>query len=111
MTDWTNLTAVLAWLLAGGSIFVVNYGLSLLVENWPKWHDLPRFVKFIVPLIVSIVLAIGAQVFLEQGQYLIEVIQPWWLVIVNVTIAWLGSQKAYISTKDTGYARSAKNGG
>jgi len=110
--DWTNLLGVLAWIAAGsGSIFLVNYGLSLLVENWPAWHNFPRAVKFLAPLVMAILMAVGAQLALDYGQVVIEYIQPWWIIIVNIAIAWLGSQKAYIGTKDTGYAESAKNGG
>lgn len=109
MVDWTDLQGLLIWAVAGGSIFIVNYGLSLLIENWPAWHDLPRFVKFLAPLVVAIVMAIGAQMALDYGQGIIEVIQPWWFLIVTIAVGWLGSQKAYIGAKDTGYAEGASN--
>ena len=57
-----DLKSVLEWLIAGGAPIAIMYAISLLAENWSGWHTLPKSVKFLVPMILSAGLAIGAQV-------------------------------------------------
>ena len=98
-----DLKSVLEWLVAGGAPIVVMYAISLLAENWEKWHTLPKLVKFLVPMILSALLAVGAQVLTGYADVIVEQIAPWWKVVVVAIMAYIGSQKAYMSTKLSGY--------
>jgi len=100
--DWLNLQAVLGWLVAGGSVFVVNYALALLAENWKGWTNLPTIVKFLIPIVVSVLIAIGAQYLLSLPDLLGQ-IQPFWALLVTIILAWLGSQKGYMAAKSSRY--------
>ena len=100
--DWMNFGAVLAWLVAGGSVFVVNYALSLLAENFEFWHKLPSWLKMLIPIVVAILIAFGAQqLLLYPG--IVEIIQPYWSLIVMIVLAWLGSQRGLMTVKKSSY--------
>ena len=100
--DWTLLTAVLAWVVAGGSVFLVNYGLAWLAENFEFWHKLPHWLKLLIPILTSVLLAFGAQQLLLFPD-IIEIAQPYWALFVTIIIAWLGSQKGYVTAKKDAY--------
>ena len=100
--DWTVLQSVLVWLVAGGSVFVANYAFAYLAENFEFWHKLPSWLKFLIPIVTSVLLAFGAQQLLLYPD-LIEVIQPFWALFVTIVLAWLGSQRGYISAKAAKY--------
>jgi hypothetical protein len=105
--DWTNLKEVLVWLTGVGSPAVIAYALSWLVENWKGWSKLPRDVKFLAPMIASVLLSIGANQAL-QYQGVIAEIQPWFQITMSSILAWLASQKAYLSVLDSGYGKRFK---
>lgn len=100
--DWTVFESVLLWIVAGGSVFIVNYGLAYLAENFAFWHKLPIWLKFLIPIVVSVLLAFGAQQLLLYPD-VIAYIQPIWALGVTILLAWLGSQKGYISAKSANY--------
>jgi uncharacterized membrane protein len=100
--DWTVLEQVLLFLVSGGAVFVVNYALAYLVENFEFWHKLPSWLKFLIPIVASVLLAFGAQQLLLYPD-IIAAIQPVWALIVTIVLAWLGSQRGYISAKAANY--------
>lgn len=101
--DWTQITAVLTWIVAGGgSVYLVNYALAWFAENFEFWHKLPSWVKFLVPIITSVLLAVGAQ-YLLGFEDILGLVQPYWEMFIMVLIAWLGSQKGYITAKKDDY--------
>jgi len=100
--DWTVLSSVLAWLVAGGSVFVVNYALAWLAENFAFWHKLPPVAKIFIPIITSVLLAFGAQQLLQFPD-VIDLAQPYWSLLVTIVVAWLGSQKGYVTAKKDEY--------
>jgi uncharacterized membrane protein len=102
MTDFSDFKAVLEFLVGGGASPAVMYALSLIVENWPKWHDLPKWLKFILPMLVSALLATGAEV-LSGYAGVVNAISPWWTIVVVTVMSYISSQKAYMSTKTAGY--------
>ena len=97
-----DLKSVLEWLIAGGAPIAIMYAISLLAENWSGWHTLPKSVKFLVPMILSAGLAIGAQVLTGYADVVAE-IAPWWKIVLVAVMSYIGSQKAYMSTKASGY--------
>ena len=100
--DWTILQSVLAWLVVGGSVFVVNYAFAWLAENFEFWHKLPSWLKFVIPVVTSVLLAVGAQQLLLYPD-IIAIVQPYWALFVTILLAWLGSQKGYITAKAANY--------
>jgi uncharacterized membrane protein len=100
--DLPNLDAALKFLVGGGSSVVVMGALSYLVENWPKWHDLPKWLKLLLPMLASALLAVGAQILMGYADVVAE-LSPWYVIIVTAVISWINSQKTYASTKVSGY--------
>lgn len=100
--DWTQLGSVLLFIATGGAVFVVNYGLSWLAENFEFWHKLPSWLKLLIPILVSVLLAVGAQQLLLFPD-IIAVIQPYWALLILIITAWLGSQRGYLSAKAADY--------
>lgn len=48
--DLTNLAGVLTWLAGAGGAYVVGKLFAYIAENVPKWHELPRELKFFLPM-------------------------------------------------------------
>jgi hypothetical protein len=105
--DWTVLSSVLAWIVAGGSVFIANYAFALIAENFEFWHKLPSWLKFLIPIITATLLAVGAQTLLLYPD-IVEVIQPYWALIVTIIIAWLGSQRGLMAAKANSYGANYK---
>lgn len=105
--DWADFRSVLIWLAGVGSPYVVGYIVSLLAENWPQWHNLPRWVKFLVPMLVSVALSAGATMLL-QYEDIIGIVGPWWTLIIGAILAYLGTQVSYMNSKRAGYGYGPK---
>lgn len=99
---WTDFQAVLLWLTGVGAPYLVGAMLSYIAANWKFWETLPRNVKFIVPIIVSVLIAAGAQYALTMP-VLISTAQPYWSFVISAVLAYLGSQTAYANIKRAGY--------
>lgn len=103
MVDYTNLTEILSWIVAGpGAIWLVQYALALLVENWAGWGKLPKFVKTLLPILAAVLLGIGGKLLLTVPDALAAV-QPWFLLVATIVAGWIGSQQGYIKAKTSGY--------
>ena len=88
--DFTNLTAVLQWISLAGGPYLAGWFFALLAENWPKWHELPRQVKFILPLVMSVTLSIGANLLMAQSE-IVAFIDPWYRMAAMAMLAYLVS--------------------
>ncbi len=97
--DWTQFTAVLIW-LAGpvGAVFAVNWLIGNFLEKMAWWANMPKWVKWTVPPVVAILVALGAQQ-LIQIPGLAELIQPYWALAISIILAYFGSQLAHIQTR------------
>lgn len=100
--DFTDLAGVLAWLAGVGGPYFAGWVLSLLAENWPKWHDLPKAVKVLTPLVLSALVAVLSTLALQQAE-LVELVSPWYTLIAGSVLGYLGTQQAYLSAKRAGY--------
>lgn len=107
--DFSNLIVVLQWLAGIGGPYVIGQAVALLAENWPKWHELPKLVKFVAPMVASALVAVGATLLLQQTP-LLEAVSPWYTIVATAVIGWLGTQKGYMEAKKADYARSAREG-
>lgn len=102
--DWTNVQQILQWLVGVGAPALVMYLVSWLVENWSTWATLPRAVKFLGPMILSVLVAFGASTLLKYPD-IIATIQPTFQVIASAVLAYLASQKAFMSAMKAGYGK------
>jgi hypothetical protein len=94
----TDLVGVLTWLAAGvGSVSVMGAFFSYLAANWATWETFPSAVKKFVPLLFSVLLGVGATILLKYTP-LIELMAPWFALIVTTCIAYAASQKTYMGT-------------
>lgn len=109
LPDFTNLSAVLTWIaIGGGAPFLAMQAFSYLAELWPAWHDFPKVVKYLAPPLLAVGLAFAANYGLKSAG-LIETLSPFWVLITQVVIGWLGSQKGYMDTKKAGYGAKYAN--
>lgn len=102
--NYTDLTQVLTWIVGIGAPAVVAYVLSFVVENWKGWATLPHNVKVLAPMIVSVLLSIGASQLLKYPDIITQ-IQPWFQVTMSAVLAYLSSQRAYITEMKAGYGQ------
>jgi hypothetical protein len=105
--DFVSLEALLIWIISGGGAMVlVGYVMAFLLENWPAWHNFPRWVKVLVPIALAAVFGFGANgvLALELLDYIPVPIQTLILMLIN----WLFGQFAYRGIKDGAYAASAR---
>jgi len=102
LPDLTDLGAVLVWLATVGSPFLVGWALSLLIENWAGWAKLPSIVKTFIPMLASVLIAVGATYALKYPD-LIGQIAPWFTVAMGAVLGWLGTQKGYVYMKSNEY--------
>jgi uncharacterized membrane protein len=102
MENFTDLQVVLKFLVGGGAPVVIAGAMSYLAENWSKWHEFPKWFKFVLPVLVSALLAVGAQILMGYAD-VVNAISPWYTIVAVTVLAWVNSQKAYANTKATGY--------
>lgn len=105
--DYTNINVVLLWLAGVGAPYLVGKVFAYLAENWAQWHTFPKEVKFFSPMIVSVAVAIGATLLLQQTEFVAS-IGPGYAIVAQAIITWLGTQEGYMATKRSGYAASVK---
>ena len=102
--DLTQFGQVVLWISGVGAPILVSYLLSWVVENWKAWSTLPKNVKFLAPMIVSVILSVGSAQLLNYPK-VIETIQPYFQVIMSAILSYLASQKAYMSVLKAGYGK------
>lgn len=100
--DYTQLEQVLLWLTGIGAPMVVGYIFSWVVENWKKWSTLPKEVKFTVPLVISVLISVGAKYLLDFPD-IVEEISPYFTMIMTAILTYLSTQKAYMTAMDKQY--------
>lgn len=97
--DWTVLSSVLIWLAGVGAVAAVGWIVANLLEKMTWWNNLPAFVKWVIPPILSVAIAFGSQYLLKQ-EILLARIQPYFALIVTILLAYWGSQVGHIATKN-----------
>jgi len=102
--NYSDFQQVILWLAGMGSPALVMYILSWVVENWKGWSLLPHNVKFLLPMILSVLLTIGANVLLQYPDVM-ATIAPGFQLVVTAVFAYLASQKAYLTAMRGGYGK------
>lgn len=106
--DFGSIEEIFVWIATGGgATILVGYVMAYILENWPKWHELPRFVKTMFPIVLAALVGILAKGVLVGG--LLEYIPPGIQVLILMMINWLFGQLAYRSIKEGEYASSARS--
>lgn len=96
--NWQDLTVVLLWLAGVGSVFASNWLFGKIAESVPAWGKFPTWAKWILPPLVAVGFAFGAQALLARPDW-IAVIQPAFSTIVMVIMGYFGSQLAHMQAK------------
>ena len=105
--DFSTLEEFLVWIGTGaGSMVLAGLVMAYLLENFAWWHDLPRWVKLIAPIVLAAIFATLAQSVIVLD--LLTFIPPPAQVLLLMMIMWLFSQIGYRSIKDGVYAASAR---
>lgn len=105
--DVSDLPSVLYWLATVGAPYITGKIFSYIAENFQGWHKLHRIVKFIVPMLVSVGISIGATVLMSKTGIVSE-LSPTYSIIAGSIMAYLGTQNGYMDAKRSGYGASAK---
>lgn len=101
-TDPTDLVGVLTWLAGIGAVYVVGYGLSFLLEKVPGWGSkIPGWARGVIVIVFSAGVAFGAQYLLRQS-HVLELLGPIFTLVVQIVIAYLGTQKAFTYQRQNG---------
>ena len=106
--DFGTLEEFFIWVGTGaGSMILAGLVMAYLLENFAWWHDLPRWLKLIAPIILSAVFATLAQSVIVLD-LLIFIPAPAQIVVLMM-IMWLLSQLGYRSIKEGPYGESARH--
>ena len=104
-----SIEEFLIWIaVGGGSVFLAGAAVSLLLENWKAWHNFPRWVKVIVPVILAGIIGTLAQSLLALE--VPALIPPAYGSLILVMLNWLSGQWQYMKVKDGAYAKTATPG-
>lgn len=88
--DWTQLVSTLTYLATGPGSMALALLVGAWLQNiWPFWANWDAAIKNFILLILAAVFAVGATLLLQQTQ-LLELIQPYYQLIANVVLAWIG---------------------
>lgn len=105
--EFDTLEGVLVWIIAGGGAMVlVGYVEAYLLENWAGWHNFPRWVKTLFPIVLGGLFGVIAQSLLAFD--VLANVSPAVGMIVLWLINWISTQKAYRGIKDGEYAAAAR---
>lgn len=105
--DFGTLEEFFVWIGTGaGSMILAGLVMAYLLENFAWWHNLPRWVKLIAPIVLAAIFATLAQSVIVLD--LLTFIPAPAQVLLLMMIMWLFSQIGYRSIKEGPYAASAK---
>lgn len=108
LQDFDSLEGVLTWIaLGGGASAIAGAVMAYLLENWPDWHNLPRWVKVLFPIAMSGILGMVAQTALAFDA--LAGVSPAVQAILLWLVNWFASQRTYRGIKEGGYAASARD--
>ncbi len=96
--DWTNLQGVLVWLAGVGAVYAVGWIVANFLEKMDWWNKLPPSVKWVIPPVLSVVVAFLSQLLLKQ-EIILAQLQPYFALIVMVLLNYLGLQAGHNATR------------
>ena len=108
-----SLADVLVWIaVGGGSMWLFGVMKARLLENWVVWHNLPVWIKKIVPIALAGLFGVMAQslIAVDVTAYIPEGMELILLAVLN----WVFGQMEYEMIKNSVYAEGTRikaNGG
>ena len=93
-----DLPTALQYVAGVGAPILTVALLSFLAERWPRWNALPSDVKFIVPMLISVALSLGATWMLSNPE-LIDKFAPIFTMVMTSIMTYLTSQAIHQKTK------------
>lgn len=106
--DWGDLAGVLLWIATGpGGVFLAMYVLSYIAETVPGWHNLPEFLKRVTPVVIALLLSLGAQYALQKPD-VIAVLQPFWALLILIFAGVGASLMGHRTAEKAGASHKAK---
>lgn len=105
--EFSTLEQFLVWVgTGGGSMILAGLVVAYFLENLAWWHNLPRWVKLITPIVLMGIFGVIAQsvITLDLLTFIPAPVQ----MILLMLIGWLFSQLGYRSIKGGNYAASAR---
>jgi hypothetical protein len=104
--EFTSVEQFLVWVATGGgSMVLAGAVIALLLENWPAWHNFPKWVKIITPIVLAGIFGTLASAALALE--LPAMIPPVLATLILVMLNWLGSQWQYMRAKNLGCGADA----
>ena len=89
-----NFSTVVEWLSVGGSVTVVSWFVSWLLEDFAWWNALKSQAKKLFIFVVAALIGIGAT-YLRQNESAIQALLPYLDTVVLVGGAWVATQIAH----------------
>jgi hypothetical protein len=105
--DFTDLVQVLAWLTGIGAVFVAGKVVAFLAENFQFWHGLDPRVKFVIPIVLSVLIGLGADTLLQLPD-VIAVLSPAFTKVMLIVLLYFGTQTGYMQAKASNYGSAAR---
>lgn len=105
--EFGSLEEILVWIITGGgAVALVAVIMAFLLENWPAWHNFPRWVKVGVPIFLAAFIGAFAEAVLELELLLFIPVagRAFLLMLINYLFGQLG----YMKLKATSYGSSAR---
>lgn len=86
----------LSWIFSpsAGGLVIVMWFISWTLEKAEFWANLNSKLKLVITYVASILLGIGAYL-LSENEALVTAIEPYFKVVLSVTVAWLATQVAH----------------
>jgi hypothetical protein len=92
--DMENWSEVMQWLTTGGSVALVAWFVSWLVEDYAWWNNFKVQTKKLLILLVALIIGMGAQ-YIKLHPELIVLIKPYMDSGVLIVVAWVATQIAH----------------
>jgi len=91
-----NFGEFLSWLSGptAGGLIIFAWFISWALDKYEFWKNLSRNTKLAIMWAIAVVLGVGGHL-LAQLPNFIEIIDPYFKIVLGVTIAWLSTQVAY----------------
>jgi len=105
--EFSSLQQFLLWIATGGGAMVLaGLVVAYLLENLAFWHNLPRVVKLLAPIVIQGIIGVVAQSAITLD--LLSYIPPQFQAVLLMMIGWLFSQIGYRRIKEGNYGDSAR---
>lgn len=93
-----NFAKVMEWLTVGGSVAVVSWFVSWLLEDFDWWNNIKAQYKKLLVFVFAALIGVGAK-YLQLNEQALLVIKPYLDTVILVGGAWVATQIAHKADK------------